>query len=257
MDESKKQLIKKFKEITRLKWVEGVNSGTNSVGLTFEALLHKDIDSMYFPDYYGIEIKCSQRFSRYPINLFSISFDGPRLFEMDRLLKKYGALDKKYLGKLQLQGQVYVNKYNKINNNYFKIKLNQESKKLIICVYDQNLNLLEEETYIDFETIKLRLTLKLSNLAIVYASKKNEGEKINFRYYKITIYKLKSFDKFIQMLKEDYINMSIIGRVSRSGEEEGRQRNKNLVFSIPKELIELLFEKEIEYNADLNDKFMI
>lgn len=257
MEENKKQLLKKFKEITKLKWVEGINNGTNSVGLTFENLLHKDIDSMYFPDYYGIEIKCTQRFSRYPVNLFSISFDGPRLYEMNRLLKTYGIQDEKYLDKLQLQGQIYVNKYNKINNNYFKINLNRETKKLIICVYDKDLNLLEEETYIDFETIKLRLTLKLSNLAIVYASKKKELEKIKFRYYKITLYKLKSFDRFLSMLEQDYINVSLIGRVSRSGEEEGRQKNKNIVFYIPKELIDLLFEKELEYNADMDNKFMI
>lgn len=257
MEENKKQLLKKFKEITKLKWVEGINQGTNSVGLTFEILLQKDIDSMYFPDYYGIEIKCTQRFSRYPVNLFSISFDGPRLYEMDRLLKKYGISDKKYFNKLQLQGSIYVNKYNKINNNYFKLKVNQETKKIIICVYDKDLNLLEEETYIDFETIKLRLILKLSNLAVVYASKKKENDKLNFRYYKITIYKLKSFDRFIRLLEQDYISVSLIGRVTRSGKEEGRQRNKNLVFSIPKELLELLFEKELEYNADTDNKFMI
>ena len=257
MEENQKQLLKKFKEITKLKWVEGINNGTNSVGLTFETLLHKDIDSMYFPDYYGIEIKCTQRFSRYPVNLFSTSFDGSRLYEMNRLLKTYGRQDKKYLDKLQLQGQVYINKYNKINNNYFKLKLNQETKKLIICVYDKDLNLLEEDTYIDFETIKLRLTLKLSNLAVVYASKKKENEKLKFRYYKITLYKLKSFDRFIKMLEQDYINVSLIGRVSRSGEEEGCQKNKNIVFSIPKELIDLLFEKELEYNADMDNKFMI
>lgn len=256
MDESKKQLLNKFKEIAKLKWVEGINNSTNSVGLTFESLLHKDIDSMYFPDYYGIEIKCTQRFSRYPVTLFSISFDGPKLYEMDRLLKKYGTPDTKYSNKLQLQGAVYINKYNKINNNYFKIKLNKQTKKLIICVYDKDLNLLEEETYIDFETIKLRLILKLSNLAMVYASKKTENNKPNFRYYKLSIYRLISFDRFIKLLEQDCINMIIIGRVSRSGKEEGRQRNKNLVFSIKKELIKLLFVKELEYDSDLNDKFV-
>ena len=179
------------------------------------------------------------------------------VFGLLEILKQYGKPDSKYLGKLQLQGQIYVNKYNKINNNYFKMKLNQETKKLILCIYDENLNLLEEEAYIDLETIKLRLTLKLSNLAIVYASKKKELNKSNFRYYKITIYKLKSFDKFIKMLEQDYINMNIVGRVSRSGSEEGRQRNKNLVFSIPKELIEVLFKKEIEYDSDLNNNFML
>jgi len=35
-----------------------------------------------------------------------------------------------------------------------------------------------------------------------------------------------------------------------SGKEKGRQRNKNLVFFLPKEYIHLLFEKVIEYNSD-------
>ena len=256
MNNSKQQLINKFKEITKLKWVNGINNSTNSVGLTFEKLLKKDIDSMYFPDYYGIEIKCTQRFSRYPIKLFSIAFDGPRLYEMNRLLNTYGLPDIKYHDKLQLQGAIYVNKLNKINNHYFKIKIDHKNQKLIICVYDENLKLLEEETYLDFQTLKLRITLKLSTMAMVYASKKKE-EQLKFRYYKILIYKLKSFDRFIDLLEKDFISMSLIGRIARSGIEEGRQKNQNLVFSLPKDCIELLFEKEIEYNADLYDKYMV
>lgn len=76
MKKEQYELIKKFKEIAEKRWIKGVNNSTNSVGLTFESLLSKNPDSMYFPDYHGIEIKCSQRFSRYPINLFSLAFDG-------------------------------------------------------------------------------------------------------------------------------------------------------------------------------------
>ena len=89
MEKNEKQIINKFIEISKMKWIKGINNSTNSVGLTFESLINKIPDSMYFPDYYGIEIKCSQRFSRYPLNLFSLSFDGPELYEMNRLLKKW------------------------------------------------------------------------------------------------------------------------------------------------------------------------
>ena len=44
---------------------------------------------MFFPDYQGIEIKCTTRFSRYPISLFSKSFDDPSFFEMNRLINIY------------------------------------------------------------------------------------------------------------------------------------------------------------------------
>jgi len=111
--------------------------------------------------------------------------------------------------------------------------------------------LIEEKSYIEFETIKSRLELKLTKLAVVYASKKLINNDIYFRYYLITLYKLKSFEKFIELLEKGYIKVEIIGRVSRSGENAGRQRNKNLVFSISKENLELLFEKIVEYNSDL------
>lgn len=251
MTKEEQQLIKKFIEISDKKWIKGINNITNSVGLTFENQLNKNPDSMYFPDYYGIEIKCSQRFSRYPINLFSLAFDGPNLYEMNRILQTYGKNDVIYRDKKQLQGTIYVNEYNQINNNYFKIKIDRETKQIILSIYDLNYNLLEEKAYIDFETIKSRLELKLSKLAIIYASKKTIDNNLYFRYYLITLYKLKSFETFIKLLEKDYIKVELIGRVSRSGIEKGRQRNKNLVFSIEKENIKLLFDKIYEYNSDL------
>ena len=249
-EQKQNELIKKFIEISEKRWIRGINNSTNSVGLTFESLLNKNPDSMYFPDYYGIEIKCTQRFSRYPIKLFSLAFDGPGLYEMNRLLTTYGKEDIKYKRRLQLQDSLYVNQYAKINNNYFKLKIDKENKKVIVSIYDLKYQLIEEKAYLDFDTIKSRLELKLSYLAVVYASKKNIDNNLNFRYYQITIYKLKSFETFINLLEKDYIKVSIIGRVLRTGKEEGRQRNKNIVLSIPKESIELLFKKQLEYNHD-------
>ena len=249
-DKEQQKLITKFIEISEKKWIKGVTNTTNSVGLTFESLLNKEPDSTYFPDYYGIEIKCSQRFSRYPLNLFSLSFDGPELYEMNRILQTYGNIDEVYKDRKQLQGTVCVNTYTQINNNYFKLKIDKENKKIVISIYDMNYQLIEEKSYIEFETIKSRLELKLSKLAVVYASKKVIDNNMYFRYYLITLYQLKSFETFIELLEKDYIKVEIIGRVSRSGEEAGRQRNKNLVFSLPKDNIELLFHKTFEYNSD-------
>jgi len=124
--------------ISEKKWVKGINNSNNSVGLTFEALLNKNPDSMYFPDYYGIEIKCSQRFSRYPITLFSLSFDGPGLYEMNRLITTYGQIDIQYNEKYQFQGLICTNKYTQINNNYFKLKIDKKNNKIIIGIYDLN-----------------------------------------------------------------------------------------------------------------------
>ena len=58
-----KKIIKKFTEIAKERWIKGINNTSNYVGMPFEMLLNKQPDSMYFPDYNGIEINCSQRFN--------------------------------------------------------------------------------------------------------------------------------------------------------------------------------------------------
>lgn len=237
------ELIDKFKEIAKQRWIPSVNNYSNGVGLTFEKLINKNPDSMFFPDYYGIEIKCTTRFSRYPISLFTKSFDGPSFYEMNRLVEKYGTADVKYKDKKILMPSIKVNEKTLVNNKYyFEIKVNREQAKLILNVYDKEHNLIEDVSYIDLANIKSRLETKLSNLALVYASKKKIDNQFNYRYYKIRFYKLQSFDKFLELLEKNIIKISIIGRVSRSGEEEGRQRNKNLLFQLPKDNITDLFD---------------
>ena len=132
------ELIDKFKEIAKQRWIPSVNNYSNGVGLTFEKLISKNPDSMFFPDYNGIEIKCTTRFSRYPISLFTKSFDGPSFYEMNRLVEKYGTADIKYKDKKILMSSLKVNEKTLVNNKYyFEIKVNREQEKLILNIYDK------------------------------------------------------------------------------------------------------------------------
>lgn len=245
-------LLKKFKEIANKGWIKGINSTTNSVGLTFENEIGKTADSLFFPDYYGIEIKCTQRFSRYPITLFTSSFDGPSLYEMNRLLEKYGKNDIIYHNKKLLLTEIKTQNIILFNNKYyFKLNISKVDQKMYIEIYDINKNLIENKTYISFDTIKNKLELKLSNLALVFASKKCFNNYPYFRYYKIIFYKLISFEKFIELIEKNIIIVELVGRISRSGIEAGRQRNKNLVFKINKENIDKLFITKNYYDNDM------
>lgn len=258
MEENYKQLLKEFKVISNRCWIKGINNYTNSAGLTFESLLNKKSDSMYFPDYKDIEIKCTQRFSGYPINLFSIAFDGPTLYEMNNILNKYGKSDFVYKDKKTLFASLSFNEEVLVNNKYyFKLEMDEQKEKVYLVVFDLNKNLLEKAAYVDFCSIRNRLQVKLTNLAIVCASKRKIEEELYFRYYKMVIYKLTSFEKFIKLLKEDIIRVDIIGRVSRSGIEAGRQKNKNLVFKIDKKNIDMLFDVIEEYDGDSLSNFQI
>lgn len=245
------KLLNIFEEIREKNWVKGVNNSTNSIGLTFEHLLNKKPDSSFLPDYKGLEIKCTQRYSRFPITLFSIAFDGPNLYEMNNLLEKYGIADKEYNDRKLLMGFLKINQKVLMNDKYyFELKIDYEKEILYINIYDEYFNFLEQGPYINFCTLQSRLQIKLTNMIVVYASKKEIENDKYFRYYKIEFYKLKDFYTFLKLLENDIIKVNLVGRIARSGNEESRQKNKNLVFSIPKDDISLLFNRYISYDTD-------
>ena len=203
---------------------------------------------MYFPDYNGIEIKCTSKFSKYPLYLFTIAFDGPNFPEINRIIEKYGWHDKDYKDKKVFFANLHCNEKVLINNkHFFRLKFNNKKDKLFLCVYDLNNNLIEKESFVYTDSIFNHLCLKLNILALIHASTiiKNNGK--YFKYNSIDIYKLISFEKFIELFEKDFINVSLIARINKSGSDAGRYRNKNLVFSINKNKIEKLFNKVYSY----------
>lgn len=252
MNKEIKILVDNFKIIANKKWIKSVSKSFGSIGLTFEKELDKNPDALYFPDYYGTEIKCISRYSRYPLFLFTVAFDGPSFPEINRIVEKYGYPDKTYPDKKVLFEKICCNKKNLVNNQYkFKLEVDEKEEKLFLCVYDLSDVLIERESFVYLKTIEEHLTLKLNRLAVIFASTKKILDEKYFRYYKIDIYNLISFERFIRLLKFGVIEVNLISRISKSGEEKGRYRNKNLVFSIKKNNIEKLFTNIYSYDNDL------
>ncbi len=259
MDKDIEKIVTNFKKIANKKWIRSIsNNNSGSIGLTFEKELKKEPDSLYFPDFYGVEIKCTSRFSNYPISLFSISFDGPTFPEIDRIVEKYGYYDKDFSDKKVLFGKVYCKTKNRVNFKYkFQFEIDEKDEKLYLCVYDTYENLIERKSFIYLDSIKRRLELKLNKLAIVFASTKKVNEEKYFRYYKIALYNLTDFDTFLKLLKNDEINVEIVSRIGKSGLSKGKYKNKNMVFSISKDKIEKLFAKIYEYDNDLSEIYFM
>ena len=89
IDKTIKHIVDEFKVVLKRDWVAGVNDNSfGNVGITFEREIGKSPDSMYLPDYYGVEIKCTTINSTYPLFLFSAAFDGPLFRKLIELLKK-------------------------------------------------------------------------------------------------------------------------------------------------------------------------
>lgn len=71
---------------------------------------------------------------------------------------------------------------------------------MFLFIYDIKENLLENDVYADFDSLKVHLQAKLFSLSIVYAIKKVIDKKGYFRYYKMSIYELISTEKFIELI---------------------------------------------------------
>ena len=249
MNKNFNDLIDKFKIISKKKWIKSYYKGHGTIGLTFEKELGKKIDTNYLPDYNGIEIKCTTRFSRFPISLFSIAFDGPTNKEIIRINEKYGNFDKDFPEKKTLIRKVRCNELSKLKNNFY-LSLEIEKDKLFLTVYDKNKILIEKESYVYLETIKDHLNTKIKQLAIIKASKKKIDDIEYFRYYLISLYTLKNFKIFLDLLTKGEIEVTLNSRINKTGNNAGRYYNKNLVFQIKKDNLEKLFTKVYSYNYD-------
>lgn len=245
------RLIEQFKVIYNKRWIKSVSQSFGSVGLTFEQELNKKSDSLYFPDYYGIEIKCTTRYSRYPWFLFTLSFDGPTFPEISRIVDTYGYYDSYFSDKKVLFAELNCIRPTLVNDIYkFKLEVDMSEQKLYLCVFDIDGNFIERKSFVYLLSIYNHLMLKLNELALVYASYKKIHSEKHFRYYKIELYRLTSFDTFINLLDKGEIDVSLISRISKSGSDKGRYRNKNLVFKIRKKYVNKLFKLIYTFDGD-------
>ena len=243
-------LKEKFGVISKKGWIEAACGGTGAIGLTFENELNKSFDSTYFPDFYGIEIKCTSRFSRFPYSLFSVAFDGPTFPEINRIVELYGYKDYEYHDKKVLKVDLSVKELNKCGKYFFNFVF--EGDKLFMGVFNVYGELIEKKSFVYVDTLLNHLSTKLSKLVIIHASKKKINDKYIFRYYKLESFKLRDKELFIDLLKKGIIFATLESRVGKSGNNAGKYKNKNLVFKIKKEDLNELFDKETEINKDYN-----
>jgi len=249
MDDNSIQLIELFHKVAKKGYVEGVGKSWGNIGITFEHEIGKLPDANYTPDFNDIEIKCSSRFTRYPIYLFTIAFDGPSSKEIYRLTDKYGCSDKDYPDRKVMFKSV-KNEIDYDSDYSFMFEVDKEERKVYLCVYDRFGNLIEKESYVTFDSLENHLNVKMKKMAYIKASRKKVDDVFYYRYYSIFLYELKSFDKFIYMLKNGFLNASIISRIGKSGNDKGKYRNKNIEISIRKEYIPMLFDCYYQFDYD-------
>ena len=248
-DKNSLELLELFKKVAEKRWIPGVGNSWGSIGLTFEDQINKQPDSKYDPDYEDIEIKCTSRYSLYPLFLFTVAFDGPGDNEIMRLVNTYGHYDGSYSDKKVLYRKIA----SEINSTYkynFLFEVDHDKELIYLCIYDGDGVLIERQSYLTFDSLKKHVDTKIKKLALVRASIKNINNKKYYRYYAVSFYKSLGFEKFLELIENNILQINIISRIGKSGDFSGKYKNKNIEFSIKKEDISKLFECYMRFNHD-------
>jgi len=242
MKENIENLKLLFKEIKNKEYNKSLRKGTTGIGYTFETLINKSENNLYLPDYNGIEIKTKLGYSKSPLTLFTLTPKKENERSIKYLLENYGYPNKNLKFK-SFRTDAYINKNNIIGNKFIiKLKIDYEQKKLILLILNINLEILDNSIYWNLDEIKKRLETKLSYLAYIigYPYKKNNN--IYYKYTNLKIYKLKNFDKFIELLENNKIYITFNIGYFRTGKRIGDIHDRGTAFRLSCDVISDLFD---------------
>lgn len=242
-----KILKQKFEEIKEMGWIKSCRKGNTGIGYTFEKLLGKEEDTLCLPDYNGIEIKTHRKNSKSYVTLFNYNPIGESSYELKRILKSYGYRHSKNRNIKLLNSNIYCNYIKDVGVNYkFSLCVDDAKKRIYLLVFDRLGLFVEKKAYWTFETIKDKLYNKLQYLAYVEADSKFINGIEYFRYNKISFYKLKDFETFIDLVKKAKIKISFL--ISGIFGDDDIINSHGTSFSIKADNLNLLFE-QIEWHA--------
>lgn len=243
VEDSIRELRKKFLEIRKMEYVKSVRGGNTGVGATFESLLGKNEDTLEMPDFKEIEIKTRRSYSKSLITLFNAVPVGNTDYEVKRLRDTYGYRDIYDKDLKRINTVVAADEMIKVGIfYYFQLKVDRARERLILCVYDWNRVCIDESTYWDFEVLKEKLFRKLNILALVKAWPNKINGVDYFKYYKMNIYILRDFDSFLSALEEGVIKVSI--KIGNHYDEAryGMVRSHGIGFAIAEADLDKVFE---------------
>lgn len=243
MEEEIKLLKLKFNKIKKMGWIESERTDYGAIGVTFEKLIGVTTNDFEIPDFGSIEIKTKSKSKFDYVNLFNCVPTGPYYHEVDRIKDLFGYPDSKLNKFKVLNGEVFCNKLTKIGNKfYFKLNIYKNKKRITLSIFDRQNHKIEENTYWDFDVLEEKLNRKLTYLALINADKKIVNGKNFFKYNTLSLYRLKGFDTFINLMENDFIKITFKLGVFRDKKRLGKIHDRGTAFSIKEQNINKLFD---------------
>lgn len=238
------ELKQKFKEISKMGYIESRGTGPSAAGKTFEDLIGKASDNLPLPDFKNVEIKTKLDMSKSYITLFNMTPRGNNKYEIKRITETYGYSDylvpKKKIFQVSIQGD----RLKIIKQNFlFKLKIDYKEEKIFLIILDRFLNIVEQDVYWTFDSLKVRLYDKIKYLTIVKTKSKFIDGKMHYQYYQLEAYKLKDFSTFLGLIEKGVIFVTFHVGVYRNGKRKGETHDRGTAFEIKNENLCMLFER--------------
>ncbi len=212
------ELYNNFIRIKKMGWVRTLRNGSTGVGYTFETLLNKNEESFSVPDFGNIEIKTKRYFTKGYIELFNAVPDGDYLFPIKNLINKYGYSTRKNPNSKAIVGDVYANKDNMIGLYYiYRLSVDKEERVIRLNIFNYEGHNIDSSISWSFDYLREKLYRKLRYLALIYAKSKFMDGNEFFLYNRISFYKLRGFDSFIQLIEDGRIHIQFNARCINNG----------------------------------------
>jgi hypothetical protein len=252
---TKDELIKKFKELAAMGWVEnGRFSNHGGIGNTLEDFLGIAENNLPIPNAAEWELKAQRLNSTSLTTLFHIE-PSPRAirFVPQVLLPKYGwkhqEAGKKY-GEAEMSFRQTIHG-NSRSDRGFKVVIDKAERKILISFDSKSVDIrhakwlegvksrvglgeLEPQPYWGFDDLEHKAGTKLLNAFYVQAEVKRENDKEYYRYSKVTMLQKFSFEGFLNALEEGLI---LVDFDARSGHNHGTK------FRMRQNALPMLYEK--------------
>lgn len=248
MNDTINELKENFIRIKNMGWIKSINNDYSGSGLTFEQLLGKEEDELPIPDYKGIEIKTKINFSKFSTTLFCLTPTTKYINPMETLVNEYGYSTSKVLNKKVLMGEIYSTKLTRIGKDYlFKIIIDETEEKIKIKILNNNLENMNETIYWDFDDVKKTLIRKLKTLAVVKTERRMIENNVYYRYTKMDIYELKSFEVFIELINKGVISVLFCINRFKSGKRIGQIHDHGTAFRIYEKDLLMLYKNKYTF----------
>ena len=241
MDYNFEKLKMEFEAILKMGWIKSDMIGSSGAGILFEKLLGKMVDNLEVPDYHGIEVKTMYATKYLYVSLFNATPDS-FLFEIKRIHEKYGYCDKANIDYKVFNASIYGNKSRVVSGMYaMKLIVDRLSKKIVFKIYDQRELVTDSLTSWSFDLIQEKLIRKLKYLLFVKVERKwNNG--VYYRYTDATLFKLKGFDTFLELIESGDIRVTFKISVFRHGSRISQVHDHGTSFDIHEDSLNKLFD---------------